>query len=300
MNKNMMILAICALLSLQLHAEDTRDQVRNEILKSFDEANQARQTTINELEKTVKSIEDARSERGDINETKKSMETKIVESEALGNIAKSTAAVEIAKIHAKETMIKAIIKVESVKPKKETPQKIENEKALAAKEIAKAISSVEIVKAHAARSIINATKKVEISKTKEKYNLADDDSALKVAKNESAVQIAKSVSAVEIAQAVSEVGITKALLDENVKVKVKEQYKDLTLDEIKSKARAEISMIQATMEVRRAKSLSDIAKIVSFVKIAEAIKLQGKNDGSIETDDKKASYPKKFLRFHVK
>ena len=51
-----MILAICALLSLQLHAEDTRDQVRNEILKSFDEANQARQTTINELEKTVKNI----------------------------------------------------------------------------------------------------------------------------------------------------------------------------------------------------------------------------------------------------
>ena len=58
--------------------------------------------------------------------------------------------------------------------------------------------------------------------------------------------------------------------------------------------------IQAKMEVARAKSLSDIAKIVSFVKIAEALELQGKNKSSLETDDKKASYPKRFLRFYVK
>ena len=296
MYKLMMILVMGALLSFQIHAEDTRDQVRSQILKSFDEANQARQTTINELEKTVKSIEGARTERGDINETQKSMETKIVESKALGNIAQSTATVEIAKIHAKEKMIKAMIKVESVRSKKETPQKIETEKDLAAKKIVKAIAAVEIVKAKAARSIMDATKKVEISKTKESYNSVNDGSALKVAKNRSAVQIAKSVSAVEIAQAVSKVEITKALLAEDVTVTVEEQYKDLTLDEIKSKARAEISTIQARMDVARAKSLSDIAKIVSFVKIAEAIELQGKNNASIARDER-STYPQNLIKY---
>jgi len=297
MNKSMIILFVGALLFLQLQAEDTRDQVRDEILKSLDEVEKARQITINELRETIKSIEDAREQRGDENETGKTIETNIVESQALATIAQSTATVEIAKVNAKEKMLNAIIKVEGLEVRKASSGKIENEKALAAKKIVKAISSVEIAKAHAARSIMNATKKVEISKTKEKYKLVDDASALKVAKNISAVQIAKSVSAVEITQAVSNVKIAQALLDEDVELSMEEQYQDLTLDEIKSKAKADISTITARMEVLRAKALADVAQIVSFVKIAEAIKLQNKNEESIKTSNKILAYPQKFIRY---
>lgn len=297
MYKIMIILSVGALLFSQLYAEDTRDQVRDEILKSLNEVDKARQVTIDELKETVKSIEDTRAQRGDTNQSEKSIETKIVETEEIGNIAQSTATVEIAKINAKEKTVHAIIKVAHVESEKATAIKIENEKALAAKEIVKAVASVEIAKAHAARSIVEATKKVELSKTKEKYKLVDDASALKIAKNASAVQIAQSVSAVEITQAVSNVKIAKALLNENVTLSLEEQYRDLTLDEIKSKASAKISTIKARMEVLRAKALADIAQIVSFVKIAEAIKLQNKNEESIKADNKRSAYPQKFIRY---
>lgn len=297
MNKSMIILFVGALLFFQLHAEDTRDQVRDEILKSLDGVEKARQVTINELRETVRSIEAARGQRGDENETEKTIGTKIVESQALGTIAQSTATVEIAKVNAKEKMVNAIMKVEGLEFRKASSGKIENEKALATKKIVKAISSVEIAKAHAARSIMDATKKVEISKTKEKYKLVDDASALKVAMNISAVQIAKSVSAVEITQAVSNVKIAQALLDEDVELSIEEQYQDLTLDEIKSKAKADISTITARMEVLRAKALADVAQIVSFVKIAEAIKLQNKNEESINPNNKRLAYPQNFIRY---
>jgi len=300
MHKSMMILFVGALLFFQLHAEDTRDQVRDEILKSLDEVDKARQVTINELRATVKSIEDARGHRGDANETEKSIETKIVESQAIATIAQSTATVEIAKINAKDKTIHAIIKVEGVESGKATPVKIENEKALAAKKIVKAIASVEIAKAIAARTIINETKKVELSKTNVQQNLSDHASTLKIAKNISAVKIARSVSAVEITEAVSNVKIAKALLNEDVVLSLKEKYEDLTLDEIKSKAKADISTIMARMEVVRAKSLADVAQIVSFVKIAEAIKLQNENEESIPSANKISTYPKEFIKFNVK
>ncbi len=300
MNKNMIILPILVISFSQIHAEDPRDQVRNEILKSFDETDQARQTTINELQKTVKSIEDARAHRDGENRTETSTETKIVESQAIANISQSTATVEIAKIHAKGKIVKAIVRVEGMESANAAPVKIEKEKALAVKKIVKAIANVEIVKTKAARTIMEATKQVEISKTQDKYNLLDDASALKIAKNISAVKIAKSVSAVEITEAVSKVEIAKALMDENIVLSMKEQYKDLTLDEIKSKAKADISTITARMEVMRAKSMSDIAQIVSFVEIAEAIKKQNENKEEIERDDKRSTYPKQLIRFNTK
>ena len=300
MNKNMIILPLLALTFSQIHAEDTRDQVRNEILKSFDEADQARQTTIDELQKTVKSIEDARALRDGEEQTQKSTKTKIVESKAIGNISQSAATVEIAKIQAKGKIIKAIVRVEGVESGKATPVKIENEKALAAKKIVKAIASVEIAKAKATRTIIDETKKVELSKINVQHNLSDNASALKIAKNISAVKIARSVSAVEITEAVSNVKIAKALLNEDVVLSLKEQYEDLTLDEIKSKAKADISTITARMEVTRAKSLGNIAQIVSFVEIAEAIKAQSENEESIQSDKKISTYPKEFIKFNVK
>ena len=54
------------------------------------------------------------------------------------------------------------------------------------------------------------------------------------------------------------------------------------------------------MEVIRARSLAEIAQIVSFVKIAEAIKLQNENEENIKADDKRSAYPKEFIRFNVK
>jgi hypothetical protein len=300
MNKSIMILSVGALLFFQLHAEDARDQVRNEILKSLDEVDKARQTAIDEMQKTVKSIEDARAERGEVSQDEKTIGTKIVETQALGAIAQSAAKVEIAKINAKEKTVHAIIKIKDVESGKTTPLKIENEKALAAKKIVKAIASVEIAKAKAARTIIDETKKVELSKIDEQDNLLDNTSALKIAKNISAVKIARSVSAVEISEAVSNVKIAKVLLNEDVALSLKEQYKDLTLDEIKLKAKADISTIAARMEVVRAKSLADIAQIVSFVEIAEAIKVQNKKQESMQSDKKISTYPKEFIIFNVK
>jgi len=299
MKISMMILFAGALLSFQLHAEDTRDQVRNEILKSFDEAGTARQIAIDELRETVQSIEDERAQRGDKNQSEETMETKIVKAQALGNIAQATAIVEIAKHNAKEKMVKAIIRVEGVKPEEATPLEIANENALAVEKIVKAITTVEIAKAKAAHTIMNETKKVEFSKTNNKNDLSADASAQKIANNISAVKIARSVSAVEITEAVSKVEITKALLDEDVELSVKDEYKDLTLDEIESKAKADISTIQARMEVARAKALSDIAQIVSFVKITEAIKSQNEKKESIKAKNKNSTYPKKFIKFNV-
>ena len=83
-------------------------------------------------------------------------------------------------------------------------------------------------------------------------------------------------------------------------ISIEERYKDLTLDEIKSKAKADISTITARIEVLRAKALADIAKIVSFVKIAEAVKLQNKNEESIKSDNKRSTYPQKFIRYNAK
>jgi len=300
MNKVMVILSIGALLFFQLHAEDTRDRVRNEILNSLDEVDKARQVTIDELRETVRSIEDERAGRDDENQSEETIGTKIVESQALGTIAQSVAKVEIAKVNAKEKTVHAIIKVKGVELRQASAAKIEKEKALAAKKIAKAITSVEVAKAKAAKTIINETKKVELSKTKVQHNSSDNASALKIAKNISAVKIARSVSAVEITEAVSNVKIAKVLLDEDVILSLKEQYEDLTLNEIKLKAKADISTIRAKMEVVRAKSLADIAQIVSFVEIAEAIKTQNENEENIQSGNKNSTYPKEFIKLHVK
>ena len=295
MRKIIIILSVGALLLSQLQAEDTRDQVRNEILKSLDEVEKARQVAIDELRVTVKNIEDARKGSSDINQTMKSNATKIAESQALGNIAASTATVEIAKIHAKDKIIKAIVSVEGIESKNITHKKVDTKKALAVKKIVSAIATVEIAKAKAARTIIKATEKVEISKIKKKYHFIDDASALIIAKNISAVKIAKSVSAVEITKAVSNVKIAKALLDKNIVLSVQKQYKGLTLDEIKAKAKADISTITAKLEVMRAKALSDIAQIISFVEITEAIKLQKQNEKNIHLNKQISTYSKEFI-----
>lgn len=294
MYRSIMILSVWAVMLLQLNAQDTRDQVREEILKSFDEANQERAQAVSELDETVKNIEEARAQRTDTNLSESDTQTKIVESEEIAKIAQSVAKVEIAKVSAKEQIVLTIIKEDGADSEKTDAVKQELKKAIATQKITKAIVSVEIAKAKAAKTIIKATKRVELAKTKAPSKLLDDASALTIAKNKSAVQIAKSVSAVEIAKSVSDVQITQALLDEDVRLKVKKQYSDLSMDEIKAKASAEISTIMARVEVDHAKALADIAKIVSFVKIAEAIDAQDKNTESQKIKKAHVTYPKKF------
>ena len=104
MHRFMMVLSIWTLMLLQLNAEDTRDKLREEILKSFNEAEQARTQVISELGETVKSIEEARAQRTDSNFSETSTQTKIVESEEIAKIAHSVAKVEIAKVNAKENI----------------------------------------------------------------------------------------------------------------------------------------------------------------------------------------------------
>jgi len=290
----MMILLLLNVMLLQLNAEDTREQVRAEVLKSFNEADAARTQAVRELDETVKSIEEARAQRTDINLSETSTQTKIVESEEIANIANSVAKVEIAKVNAKEDIVKTIIKVEGSASDRSDAEKKEL-KTIATQKIAKAIVSVEIAKAKAAKTIIQATKRVELAKTEVPSKHIDNASALTIAKNNSAVQIAKSVSAVEIAQSVSNVQITQALLDEDIRLQIKKKYRDLSMDEIKAKASAEISTITAKIEVDHAKALSDIAKIVSFVKIAEAIKKEEQTKEHQKTKKDYVTYPKKFI-----
>ena len=294
MHRFMIILSVWAVMLLQLNAEDARDKVREEILKSFDEANHARAQAVSELDKTVKNIEEARAQRADANLSETAAQTKIVESEEVAKIAQSVAKVEIAKVNAKEQIVLTIIKEDGRDTDKTDAVKEELKKAIATQKITKAIVSVEIAKAKAAKTIIKATQRVELAKTEVSSKQLDDASALTIAKNNSAVQIAKSVSAVEIAKSVSEVQITQALIDEDIRVKVKKQYRDMSMDEIKAKASAEISTIMARVEVDQAKALADIAKIVSFVKIAEAINAQDKKTESQKMKKAHVTYPKKF------
>lgn len=299
MHRFMMVLSVWTLMLLQLNAEDTRDKLREEILKSFNEAEQARTQVISELGETVKSIEEARAQRTDSNFSETSTQTKIVESEEIAKIAHSVAKVEIAKVNAKENIVKTIINVDGNALDKADSEKQELKKVIATHKIAKAIVSVEVAKAKAAKTIIKATKRVELAKTEVQSKHIDDASALTIAKNNSAVQIAKSVSAVEIAQSVSDVQITQALLDKDIRLKIKKKYRDLSMDEIKAKASAEISTITAKIEVDHAKALADIAKIVSFVKIAEAIKEEEKIKESPKMKKNYVTYPKKFIIYRA-
>ena len=192
MNKFMMILSVLVFSFSGLIAEDTRDAVQEEILKSIDAVEQARQDAVNELRETVRDVESARAMREGEQRAVETIQTKAVESQAVNKIEKSTALVEKAKINAKESIVKAVSEVEKVEVELETA------KMQAIQSIAKAVSSVEVAKAKAAKVIIEETGKVELSKMQPEQKPMDEASAPTVAKNITVVEVSRTVTIVEL------------------------------------------------------------------------------------------------------
>jgi len=193
MNKFMMILSMLVFALSGLVAEDTRDAVREEILKSIDAVEQARQDAVSELRETVRDVESARAMREGEQRTEETIQTKVVESQAVSKIEKSTALVEKAKINAKESIVKAVAEVEKVKAEKGTATEVKTVKMQAIQSIAKAVSSVEVAKAKAAKVIIEETGKVELSKMQP---------APTAAKNFTVVEVTRTVTVVELGEVV--------------------------------------------------------------------------------------------------
>ncbi len=198
MNKFMMILSVWGFIFSQVVAEDTRDAVREEILKSIDTVEQVRQDAVNELKETVRGVETARAMREGEEKPKEAGQTKAVEAQAVSKIEKSTALVETAKINAKESIVKAVAEVEKVKAEKGTADEVETAKMQAIQSIAKAVSSVEVAKAKAAKVIIEETGKVELSKMQAEQKPMDEVSAPITAKNITVVEVTRTVTVVEL------------------------------------------------------------------------------------------------------
>jgi len=198
MNKFVMILSVLVFAFSQVVAEDTRDAVQKEILKSIDAVEQARQDAVNELRETVKDVESARAMREGEQRTEETIQTKVVESQAVKKIEKSTALVKKAKINAKESIVKAVSEVEKVKAEKGTATEVKTAKMQAIESIAKAVSSVEVAKAKAAKVIIEETGKVELSKMQPAQKPVDEVSAPIANKNISVVEVTRTVTVVEL------------------------------------------------------------------------------------------------------
>ena len=200
MNKFMIILSLLVFAFSQVVAEDTRDAVREEILKSIVAVEQARQDAVNELRETVRDVEAARAMREGEQKTEETIQTQTVESQAVSKIEKSTALVEKAKINAKKSIVKAVSEVEKVKVEKGTAAEVETAKIQAIQSIAKAVSSVEVAKAKAAKVIIEETGKVELSKMQTEHKPMDEVAAPTVAKNITVVEVTRTVTIVELGE----------------------------------------------------------------------------------------------------
>lgn len=200
MNKFMMIISVLVFALSGLVAEDTRDAVQEEILKSIDAVEQARQDAVNELRETVRDVESARAMREGEQRTEETIQTKAVESQAVSKIEKSTALVEKAKINAKESIVKAVSEVEKVKAEKGTVAEVKTAKMQAIQSIAKAVSSVEVAKAKAAKIIIEETGKVELSKMQPAPKPMDEVARPIPAKNITVVEVTRTVTVVELGE----------------------------------------------------------------------------------------------------
>lgn len=274
-------IAMLSLLTLG-NAQEDRIAVKNEIIKSVEEVDKAREEMIRELAQTISTIERERAVRGGESNTVPSGETKVMEAKAIGEIAESTAKVEIAKIQATTDIVKAIDCVAQI-------GSIDEAEASAVQSISAAVSSVEVAKADAFKTMIVSTGEVERSKNREGKQFIDDASALTVAKNVSAVKIAKAVSAVEIAKAVSAAELSRLLPHETLVKLLGVDYNTLSIKELEIKAAAAISTAVSKVEVAKANALIDIARVVAYIEMVK------------ELDDEitlpKSSYPTKFLKY---
>ena len=197
MNKFMIILSVWGFIVSGVLAEDTRDTVRDEILKSVDAVEEARQDAVNELAQTVKDVEDARGKREGEPESEETPQTKAVESQAIAEIKQSTESLVKTKIKAKKAIVKAVAEVEKVQTENGTETEIETAKMHAVKTMAKAVSSVEVAKAETAKVIIEETGKVELSKIEEEPKPVHKESAVIVVKKVAVVETAHSTTMVE-------------------------------------------------------------------------------------------------------
>lgn len=240
---------------------NTAPRTNQHIQNAVKRVETARLKTIAILKKMVSSVDKAR--KSEI-ENNSSINTKIIETHALSQIAKATAAVEIAKAKSMALITKAIDKLDS--------NSLET--------VANAIADVEVTKAKAKEIIVNATKRVEMSKAQPETKIDHPKETLTIAKNVSAIQIAKSVAQAEVAKAVSLIDIAKS----SVETAMPDSLKSLSyvnnekLERIKAEATAKISSYLAQIEVMKANMLTKIAQEVAKVEMAKLDTIQSENN----------------------
>lgn len=224
---------------------------------AVDSVEDARKEAVTALNTMVNKVEI--SQKNSTSTEENSITTQIVETHALGEIAISTADVEIAKAKAIATITKAIDSIE--KATKETKIAVQ-EKALEI--IVQAVSSVEIAKAHASKQIVEATQRVEISKTQVPKALEHSEEILSIAKNLAAVQIAKSVTDVEIAKSQSLIDVTRSSMESMTPLSTENSKK---LEEMKNKAKENISNYITQLEKIKTKVIDKISTQMKDVNI---------------------------------
>jgi len=236
----------------------------------------AREDTLMALKSMVSSVDKARSTGKD---TSDSVNTQIIETHALSEMAKSTASVEVAKARAMTLITQAIDNLD--------PSSLAT--------IANAVASVEIAKANAQTNIAKATGRVEVSKTKPSSPIDYPNETLTIAKNVSAIQIAKSVAQTEVARAVSLIEVAKSSIESSLEeIMPSTVQSKRELEEIKAKATANISTYLAQIEVVKANMLSKIATEVAKVEIAK-LKVNGI---AKDKEQNSSTYPSRLIKAH--
>lgn len=231
---------------------DTSPTINQHIKNAVMRVESARESTLSALQKMVTSVDTAR--KNGI-ENNNSIQTKILETHAISQIAKGTAAVEIAKAKSMALITQAIDTLD--------PSSLEI--------VSNAVADVEIAKAKAKEMIAKATQKVELSKTQAEKVLVHPEETLTIAKNVSAIEIAKSVAQTEVAKAVSLIEIAKSSVENVLPNSIKTLTTDskARLEKIKAQATANISSYLAKIEVMKANMLAKIAEEVAKVEIAK-------------------------------
>jgi len=252
-------------------APNINDHIKNAVAR----VESAKDDTISVLKSMIHSVDKARASGEPNND---SIATQIIETHALSEIAKSTAAVEVTKAKAMALITQAIDKLDPA--------------SLGI--IADAVASVEIAKERAKENIVKATGRVEVSKTKTNTQIEHPEETLTIAKNVSAIQIAKSVAQTEVARAVSLIEVARSSIASSLpdSVNTVSEKSKKELEDIKAKATANISSYLAQIEVMKANMLSKIATEVAKVEIAK-LKINGLS-GSTEKNS--TTYPSKLIK----
>ena len=255
-------LFLATLLTSSLAFADMSD-LSKYLTDAVDSVEDARKDAVTALNIMVDKVDISKenSTKSDINTEENSISTQIVETHALGEIAISTADVEIAKSKAIATITRAIDSIEKASIQhKDSIQ----EKALEI--IIQAVSSVEIAKANASKKIVEATQRVEISKIQAPKTLKYPEETLSIAKNIAAVQIAKSVADVEIAKSQSLIDITQSSMESLMPLSTENTKK---LEEITDKAKENISSYISELEIIKTKVIDRISEQMKDINILD-------------------------------